>query len=344
MPALSVRWGDAVVGALTADRHGAMRFAYDAGWLADPAAPALSCSLPKRPEPFRPRECRPFFEGLLPEGAQRDAVAAACGISPANEFALLERLGGDVAGALTLRPADEEFRSADAVQPAKGVPPTNALDDRELADILASLGARPLLAGTRGLRLSLAGAQSKLPVVLVGGRVALPAPGQPTTHILKPPIARFPATTENEAFAMRLAARLGADTAPVEPYAVADGHCLLVTRYDRRREEDGTVRRLHQEDFCQALGVLWRDSRRESPTGPDESRRRPEPPGRGLLRQPGGSDAAPAQASRLVAPPGRGEQLLLRRLLRPRAAQDVQQAVVALVAVVLEHRLVVAPR
>ena len=256
MPALSVRWGDAVVGALTADRHGAMRFAYDAGWLADPAAPALSCSLPKRPEPFRPRECRPFFEGLLPEGAQRDAVAAACGISPANEFALLERLGGDVAGALTLRPADEEPRSADAVQPAEGVPPTTALDDRELADILASLGARPLLAGTRGLRLSLAGAQSKLPVVLVGGRVALPAPGQPTTHILKPPIARFPATTENEAFAMRLAARLGADTAPVEPYAVADGHCLLVTRYDRRREEDGTVRRLHQEDFCQALGVL----------------------------------------------------------------------------------------
>ena len=256
MPALSVRWGDAVAGALTADRHGAMRFAYDAGWLADPAAPALSCSLPKRPEPFRPGECRPFFEGLLPEGAQRDAVAAACGVSPGNEFALLQRLGGDVAGALTLRPSDEEPRSAEAAQAEERAPPAAALDDRELADILASLGARPFLAGTRGLRLSLAGAQPKLPVVLAGGRIALPAPGQPTTHILKPPIARFPATTENEAFAMRLAARLGLDTAPVEAYAVADGHCLLVTRYDRRREADGTVRRLHQEDFCQALGVL----------------------------------------------------------------------------------------
>ena len=249
MRTLTVRWGDAVAGALTADRHGAMRFAYDAAWLADPAAPALSCSLPKRREPFRTRECRPFFEGLLPEGTQRDAVAAVFGVSPGNEFALLERLGGDVAGALTLWPADEAPRRAEPAQPAA------ALEDQELADVLAGLEARPFLAGTRGLRLSLAGAQSKLPVVLAGGRVALPSPGQPTTHLLKPPIARFPATTENEAFAMRFAARLGLDTAPVEAYSVADGYCLLVTRYDRQRDADGTARRLHQEDFCQALAV-----------------------------------------------------------------------------------------
>ena len=254
--ALAVWWEDAVAGSLSADRHGAMRFAYDAAWLADPAAPALSVSLPKRPEPFRSRECRPFFEGLLPEGAQRDAVAAAFGVSPANEFALLERLGGDVAGALTLRPADEEPPPAKASQPAEAAPPATALDDQELAAILASLDARPFLAGTRGLRLSLAGAQSKLPVVLVSGRIALPAPGQPTTHILKPPIARFPATMENEAFAMRLASRLGLDAAAVEAYPVADRRCLLVTRYDRQRRADGAVRRLHQEDFCQALGVL----------------------------------------------------------------------------------------
>ena len=105
--ALTVWWEGAVVGALTADRHGAMRFAYGGDWLADPAAPALSVSLPKRPEPFPPRRCRPFFEGLLPEGAQRDAVAAALGISRANEFRLLERLGGEVAGALTLWPEGE---------------------------------------------------------------------------------------------------------------------------------------------------------------------------------------------------------------------------------------------
>lgn len=101
MRALTVWWEGAVVGSLTVDRHGAMRFAYDGGWVADPSAAPLSVSLPKRLEPFSPRACRPFFEGLLPEGAQRDAVAGALGVSPANEFALLERLGGEVAGALT---------------------------------------------------------------------------------------------------------------------------------------------------------------------------------------------------------------------------------------------------
>ena len=250
MRALTVWWEGAVVGSLTVDRHGAMRFAYDGGRVADPSAAALSVSLPKRVEPFPPRACRPFFEGLLPEGAQRDAVAAALGVSPANEFALLERLGGEVAGALTLWPAGETPPGFEAAGP-----PT-VLSDDDLVGLLARLEARPFLAGTRGLRLSLAGAQSKLPVVLVDGRIALPAPGQPTTHILKPPIARFEATTENEAFAMRLAASLGLEAAPVAPYRVGEGPpCLLIGRYDRRRGSDGLIRRLHQEDFCQALGI-----------------------------------------------------------------------------------------
>ena len=112
--ALTVWWEGSVVGALTADRHGAMRFAYDADWLADPGAPALSVSLPKRAEPFPPRRCRPFFEGLLPEGAQRDAVAAVLGVSRANEFRLLERLGGRSGGrarALAGRRAPASIRS-----------------------------------------------------------------------------------------------------------------------------------------------------------------------------------------------------------------------------------------
>ncbi|MBV8060578.1 MAG: HipA domain-containing protein, partial [Alphaproteobacteria bacterium] len=79
--------------------------------------------------------------------------------------------------------------------------------------------------------------------------------GQPTTHILKPPISRFHATTENEAFAMRLAAAVGLDVAPVEPRRVGDRPFLLVERYDRDIDAEGHIRRLHQEDFCQALGV-----------------------------------------------------------------------------------------
>ena len=134
-------------------------------------------------------------------------------------------------------------------------PAARPLDDDGLIRILDALPLRPLLAGETGMRLSLAGAQSKVPVVLVDGRVALPAPGQPTTHILKPPIARFAATTENEAFVMRLAAAVGLDVAPVEARAVRGRTFLLVERYDRSMADDGQVRRIHQEDFCQALGV-----------------------------------------------------------------------------------------
>lgn len=248
--ALAVWWGEAVVGTLAVNRHGEMRFTYAPGWLADALKPPLSYSLPKRAEPFGGRECRPFFEGLLPEESQRDAVARALGLSRGNTFKLLDALGGDVAGALTLWPEGET-----PPEPETGVA-SRPLDENQLITLLDTLPARPLLAGERGFRLSLAGAQSKLPVVLVGGAVALPAPGQPTTHILKPPIARFSATTENEAFAMRLAACMGLAVAPIEARVVAGRPYLLVRRYDRRSDPDGKVRRLHQEDFCQALGVI----------------------------------------------------------------------------------------
>lgn len=246
---LDIWWDGRLVGQLTQDKHGELGFAYALEWLSDEAAQPLSASLPKRAEPFTRRECRPFFGGLLPEESQRDAAAQALGVSRANDFALLDRLGGDVAGALQLLPPGEG--------PATLAPdqkPTR-LDDAGLVRVLDALPVRPLLAGEEGLRLSLAGAQSKVPVVLVDGAVALPAPGQPTTHILKPPLSRFAATTENEAFVMRLAAVIGLDVAPVEARIVQDRTFLLVQRYDRAIGDDGFVRRIHQEDFCQALGV-----------------------------------------------------------------------------------------
>jgi serine/threonine-protein kinase HipA len=246
---LDIWWDGRLVGQLTQDKHGELGFAYAPEWLSDEATQPLSASLPKRAEPFTRRECRPFFGGLLPEESQRDAAAQALGVSRANDFALLDRLGGDVAGALQLLPIGEG--------PAPLAPdgrPT-PLDDAGLIRVLDALPVRPLLAGEEGLRLSLAGAQSKVPVVLVDGAVALPAPGQPTTHILKPPISRFAATTENEAFVMRLAAAIGLDVAPVEARTVKDRTFLLVNRYDRAVGDDGVVRRIHQEDFCQALGV-----------------------------------------------------------------------------------------
>jgi len=246
---LDVWWDGRIVGQLTQDQHGELGFAYAKDWLNDDDAQPLSASLPKRVEPFSRRECRPFFGGLLPEESQRDAAAQALGVSRGNDFALLDRLGGDVAGALQLLPPGETPAVPDPDQ--RPIP----LDDAALIRVLDALPIRPLLAGEEGLRLSLAGAQSKVPVVLMDSAVALPVPGQATTHILKPPIARLSSTTENEAFVMRLAAAVGLDVAPVEARVVRDRTFLLVRRYDRAIDDDGVVRRIHQEDFCQALGV-----------------------------------------------------------------------------------------
>ncbi|WP_419163006.1 type II toxin-antitoxin system HipA family toxin [Candidatus Palauibacter sp.] len=246
---LDIWWDGRIVGQLMQPRPGALEFGYADDWLRDDQAPPLSVSLPRRAEPFPRRECRPFFAGLLPEESQRDRVARTLGVSSRNDFALLDRLGGDVAGALQLLPAGESAPEPDADYSPK------PLDEAELIDVLNTLPWRPLLAGAEGLRLSLAGAQSKLPVVIVEDAIALPAPGQPTTHILKPAIPDFPHTTENEAFAMRLARAVGLPVAAVEPRKVGDRTLLLVERYDRSAGPDGCVRRIHQEDFCQALAV-----------------------------------------------------------------------------------------
>lgn len=247
---LGVWWDGVQVGVLSTDRSGDTQFRYLDTWLFRDGALPVSHSLPLREAPFTQRESRPFFDGLLPEEAQRDAVAAALGVSKGNHFKLLEELGGEVAGALTLWPVGE---------PPPGDTSSGKmqrLSEGELARVIERLPVRPLLAGEGELRLSLAGAQSKLPVIKDEEGIGLPAPGAPTTHILKPPIHRFDHTTENEAFIMRLAAETGLDVAPVE-IGWAEGYCfLLVERYDRERAPDGYLRRVHQEDFCQALGCF----------------------------------------------------------------------------------------
>lgn len=246
--ALSVWWDGRVAGTLHLDKHGEMQFAYAPAWLEDSESPALSFSLPKRLKPFGRRECQPFFEGMLPEESQRVAIARALGVSAGNDFRLLEHLGGEVAGALVLLPEGEV-----PPQPSDGAP--DILDDERVLALLDRLPIRPMLAGEGGLRLSLAGAQSKLPVLLLDGQIALPAPGQPTSHILKPPIPRFEGTTENEFYCMTLARAIGLDVASVAMRRVGDRPFLLIERYDRKLDGEGRLVRLHQEDFAQALGV-----------------------------------------------------------------------------------------
>ena len=87
------------------------------------------------------------------------------------------------------------------------------------------------------------------------GKAFLATGSSASTHIIKPPIPGLEQTVENEAFCMSLAAKIGLPTALATIREKPDTF-LIVTRYDRRREEDGTVARLHQEDFCQAMCIL----------------------------------------------------------------------------------------
>lgn len=247
---LAVWWGERQAGEISIDKGGAMHFAYSPDWLADEKAPALSHAMPKQEGPFDDHACKAVFGGLLPEESQRTAIARVLGVSPDNPFRLLEALGGDVAGALAFLPQGEE-----PLQDYSKTAP-EPLQEDALAELLDRLPSVPMLAGEGGARLSLAGAQSKLPVVLTAeGGIAIPRPGEPSTHLIKPEPDRFPGLAANEAFCLALARALDIDAAHAEWRTAAGKPFLLVERYDRISVE-GKAHRLHQEDFAQALGVL----------------------------------------------------------------------------------------
>lgn len=176
-------------GTLTETATG-LRFTYAEDWL-HAGGPALSFSLPLSGA-FADAAADAFFGGLLPEGTPRLTLARQLGISPENDFSLLEALAGDTAGAIVITPAGS-------------APPTPSddvkwLDEGQLIEELDDLQVRPFHADENGeYRLSLAGAQDKLPVVMADdGRIGLTHGGTPSTHIIKAPIPTLDATVANE--------------------------------------------------------------------------------------------------------------------------------------------------
>lgn len=247
MKRLSVCLNGERVGRLEQDDSGLLLFTYDSAWLERKGAIPLSRSLPLRTEAFRGQEARSFFAGILPEETPRKMIASILGISERNDFAMLERIGGECAGAVSLLPEGGSL-------PQFNEPELRELSDDDLARIVEELPRRPLMAGEEGIRLSLAGAQDKLPVVLQNGRICIPLDDTPSTHILKPEPQRFPGLAVNELFCLKLAAAVGLSVPHAELLFAGDIPCLLVSRYDRDFDERGRTVRIHQEDFCQALG------------------------------------------------------------------------------------------
>ncbi len=227
--------------------------------------PLLTLALPVAPRTYPQGVVRSYLDGLLPEGDARTNIARDVGESPNDTFGLIRSLGRDCAGAVVVQPAD------DPPPPVATTATAEPLTTDETSDLVGNLRSAPLGAGGR-VRVSLAGVQEKLVLTrMANGRWGRPVDGTPSTHILKPEVARFPMSVENEAFCMRVAKHLGLDVANVETEELAGRKVIVVERYDRDVSADGGVERTHQEDFCQAVGIPP-DTKHQEDGGPSLAR------------------------------------------------------------------------
>jgi serine/threonine-protein kinase HipA len=225
-----------------------LTYASGAGQL---GTPLISVSMPVSTAPYTDRVVRPYFNGLLPEGQSRLVIAYDFGIDATDDMKLLSELGRDCAGALVVLPDNE---APDGIESTEA---PEQLDDDEIERRINALPSHPL-GVTSKIRASLPGVQSKLLLTNVAGNWCTPDATHPSTHILKPGISELPHSVVNEAFCLTVAALAGLRAATTTVAQFHSTSVLVSERFDRQREDDGTIGRLHQEDACQALSILTR--------------------------------------------------------------------------------------
>ncbi len=243
MTELTVYYESRIVGTIEVHAEGPA-FVYAPEWLGTRGAFPLSLLMPLSPRRVPARIFLPWAANLLPEASQLKAIGLKLGAAPEDVIGILAELGRDTAGALSI---GKPGSTSDA-----GWLPVKS--EKALARILDELPNKPFLVGDDGVSMSLAGVQSKLGVAInAKGQICVPVNGAPSTMILKPDSDRLYGGVQNEALCLVLARRLGLNAPTVTTGNAGKRSYLLVTRYDRI-EQNGRWRRLHQEDFCQALG------------------------------------------------------------------------------------------
>ncbi len=249
------------IGFLARTKNGA-RFCYEEAFAArHGGSPFLSTALPVQMDPFDAAATMAWFSGLLPEDDRLDAVRRFYGIEGLGYLDVLEEIGWECAGAVAVVPEPD----APAPDDTGGV---ETITLAELAQRLKALPDHPYDT-TETMRLSLGGFQEKLGIVAPDARrqhdgtfalptIGVPLGGTPTTHILKPQPSRFPGLVEGEAWAMTAAdsATPAAVVGLLDARGTDAPQTLVVERFDRIRDENGRLRRIHQEDCCQALGLM----------------------------------------------------------------------------------------
>lgn len=245
-------------------------FRYSEDWLADGASFAISLRLPLQPEEFPCDEgtAHRFFANLLPEGQARNHIINDLKISD-SDYSLLKEIGGECAGAFNILPDRSKPELRENWQYKK-------LSNKDLQILIARRGNGINFRNesSKPIRLSLAGAQNKCPILIEDNVRFLPSNEAPTSHILKFQLAEFKHVPAYETILMKLATSIGMNVAKIELRSLAGlpasnpaNSFVEIERYDRTRDEKGNTFRLHQEDFCQALGYGY-NQKYQSEGGP----------------------------------------------------------------------------
>lgn len=246
---LNVFLSDKHIGILEKDGYGGVNFQYS-----DNADRILSLSLPIQKEPFENKQCKGFFNGLLPESEHiRIAIGKKYGINPKNDFSILQAIGYDCAGAVSFFDGDDEQTPLKHLQEFYEIEYSLFSED-ELEKFIKELPQKPLATGIEDMRLSLAGAQDKTSVIVVGGQIGYPKNNVPTSHIIKPAINGYDETIENEFICIKSAEKLGIKVPDVKICHANKTKYFLIQRYDRELIAN-KIKRIHQEDFCQASNI-----------------------------------------------------------------------------------------
>jgi len=245
--ALDVWLDGSVVAELTMNRRRVPQLRYRLEYVErrGEGALGLTIPLPVTSQPYRGDLVDHWIEGLLPEGETRTVLERYFRVRRGDGFGLLRAIGRDCAGAVAILPPGQ----------ALGDPHRTPLPmtTDEVAEAVTSLRQHPLGVDDE-TRVSLGGLQSKLLLIQTPDGWARPLSGFPSTHILKPDPPEFPGLVAAEAFAQRAAALAGLAAAECRLDSFGGRTVLVVKRFDRA-ERDGRLRRIHQEDGCQALGV-----------------------------------------------------------------------------------------
>ena len=253
---LNVFFGNKKAGSLESTENRGVIFVYDENYLNDKNSVPLSASLPLQREEFPQKQCIPFFSGLLPEEDSRKKIADYLHISETSTLKLLEALGGECAGVISILREDEDNSFSKETSYKLDSKNYELLDDNRLSEFIEKMNTRPLIKADDKLRLSLAGAQEKLALAKINGEWYLPLNGAPSTHILKPTrTGSLSSLAQNEYICMKLAKSFGLPVPDVDLLNIAGKDIFVIERYDRIKETD-SIQRLHQEDFCQALGIM----------------------------------------------------------------------------------------